>query len=105
MRRSGFLLVVGALVVSAPAAAQEAPAPPPPAPVPAGGHIKLVPEEVGAHKVAVAGVRWRVRGVVAPFIPGQRVTVRFYRGSRRLRSVDVAVQAGPAGTGRFLVGF
>jgi len=107
MRRPGFLLVVGALVVPASAFGQETPPPaPPPAPVPAGGHIKLVPEELGGgRRVAVAGVRWRVRGVVAPFIPGQRVTVRFSRGSRVLRTVDVAIRPGPGRTGAFVVGF
>jgi lipoprotein-anchoring transpeptidase ErfK/SrfK len=47
-----------------------------------------------------------VRGRVTPFVAGQRVIVRFYRGRAKLRVVEVAVQ--PSGTGRpgtFLVGF
>jgi len=42
-----------------------------------------------------------VRGTLNPFVPGQRVTVTFYRDGRRLRSRTVAVRKGPGGGGVF----
>jgi hypothetical protein len=115
--------VAAALVAAAPAAAQDTtatpaptptptlplttPAPPPPAPTPVRGTIKLTPEEVGGARADVlAGARWRVRGVVKPYVPGQKVTVRFYHGAHRLGTKTVHVSASSDGSvGVFVVGF
>ncbi|MBI5106313.1 MAG: murein L,D-transpeptidase [Solirubrobacterales bacterium] len=109
---------VAALVAAAPAAAQ-APVPPPPpgttpapapapspapapAPAPAAGALSIKLERVNGKAAAVlAGTRFRVRGTVKPYVAGQRVTVRVYRGERKVaaRRVTVApVKGGARGT-------
>jgi peptidoglycan hydrolase-like protein with peptidoglycan-binding domain len=97
----------------APAPVATAPAPPPapaPAPVPppaqAQAKLRLQAERVGAGGAVLAGAGWRVRGTVTPYVAGQQVTVRFYRGTKKLRARAVTVR--PSSTGRsgtFLVGF
>lgn len=42
-----------------------------------------------------------VRGTLNPYVPGQKVTVTFYRDGRRLLSREVAVGRGPGGGGVF----
>jgi hypothetical protein len=109
------------LVLAAPAAAQDpvpvpapvpapAPAPEPapaPAPPPAPGTLALTLEKVGGRNAAVlAGSRFRVRGTVTPFVAGQQVVVRFYRGERKLASRKVAVNPVAGGArGQFVLGF
>jgi lipoprotein-anchoring transpeptidase ErfK/SrfK len=66
-----------------------------PAPTARAGTIKLEPEHVGGVRANVlAGARWSVRGVVKPYVAGQKVTVRFYEGPRRLASKTIHVTAG-----------
>jgi peptidoglycan hydrolase-like protein with peptidoglycan-binding domain len=114
-RRSGLILTAlaaTALALPATAAAQDpAPTPAPtPAPVasppPVGGTLTLAAERVGgADRAVVAGDRWRVRGRVAPYVPGQRVVVRLLRGHQKLVVREVAVRrAGDGSSGTFLVG-
>jgi peptidoglycan hydrolase-like protein with peptidoglycan-binding domain len=80
---------------------------PPPAPTPVSGTIKITPQKVGGSKATVlAGARWRVRGVVKPYVAGQTVRVRFYHGAHRLASKTVHVSSSPGGaSGTFVVGF
>jgi peptidoglycan hydrolase-like protein with peptidoglycan-binding domain len=97
------------LALTGPALAQ-APQPPaattPVAPEPARGTLALKLERVrGDPRFVIAGKRWRVRGLVSTFVPGQRVTVRLYLGRHRIRSVTVAILPGADGTGRFVLGF
>jgi len=104
---AGTLLALALL----PAAAQAQTPPPatPPAttpPAPVSGEFTLTPERVGAGKAVLSGRRFRVRGVVEPYVPGQKATVRFYRGRAKLK-VNV-VQLLPSKTGKsgyFVVGF
>ena len=67
-----------------------------PAPVAAAGTLSIALERVvrdGRHgSVALTGARFGVRGSVAPFRPGQRVTVRLYRGSKKVARRSVAVR-------------
>jgi peptidoglycan hydrolase-like protein with peptidoglycan-binding domain len=74
------------------------PAPTPaPAPAPAALSIKLErTQRVGHDRVIVRGKKVRVRGTLAPFVAGQRVSVRLFRGSHRVRQKTVAVGAGGA---------
>ena len=59
---------------------------------------------VGHDAVVLAGDRVRVRGLVRPFVPGQVVVVRLYRGRSKLAAKAVAVQPVPGGTdGGFVV--
>ena len=73
------------------------PAPTPaPAPAPAALSIKLErTQRVGRDRVIVRGKKVLVRGTLAPFVAGQRVSVRLFRGSHRVRAKTVAV--GPGG--------
>jgi hypothetical protein len=120
--------VVLALIAAAPAAAQapssSTPAPttatPPPTtatppattvPVPppavAAGKLTVALERVNGKSSAVlAGDRFRVRGTVKPYVAGQKVTVRFYRGAKKLASRAVTVKPSKNGaSGSFLLGY
>ena len=57
---------------------------------------------LGHDQVVLRGDKLRVRGTVSPFVAGQRVTVRLYKGRSKLAAKSVLVKpAGPNGT--FLV--
>jgi peptidoglycan hydrolase-like protein with peptidoglycan-binding domain len=100
-----------AFLLSGPAASGQEPSTPapPPAPPPpqVAGQMKLTPERVGGRSATVfAGATWRVRGVVEPYVPGQRVTVRFYRGRSKIKVKQVDVLPSATGqAGYFLVSF
>jgi hypothetical protein len=96
------LLPAAALALTAAPAAAEAPQP-----APAEGRMTLAAERVGGdRRRALVGAAWRVRGRVRPYVAGQTVVVRFYRGGRKLRAVRVAVRPSRTGrTGSFLVGY
>ena len=104
----GTLLPALSLPVVASAQAPPAPTPtPPPAPAPAPASISLTLERVhrlGDDHVVLRGDRLRVRGVVAPYVPGQTVVVRLYRGRTKLAAKAVAVRPVPGGpNGGFVV--
>ena len=121
MRRVAAIIIGSLLPLSftAVAAAQTPPTPtptppppaptptptPPPAPAPAAGAMSLKLERVhrlGHDQVVLRGDKLRVRGTVSPFVAGQRVTVRLYKGRSKLAAKSVLVKpAGPNGT--FLV--
>jgi L,D-transpeptidase-like protein/putative peptidoglycan binding protein len=118
MQRSTFLVSAAlVLLAAAPAAAQDplpsttAPpsttTPPVPAPAPAAGRVTLTLERVGGRAASVlAGQRFRVRGSVVPYVAGQKVVVRVYRGERKIASRAVAVRPTSTGTsGTFVLGF
>ncbi len=101
MTRSRLLAApLALLLLPASAAAQD------PAPAPVQGLFTLTAERVGSGKAVLAGQRFRVRGVIQPFVAGQSATVRFYRGDRKLAAKNV--QLLPSSTGKssyFVVGF
>ena len=121
MRRVAAIIIGSLLPLSftAVASAQDPPVPtptppppaptptptPPPAPAPAAGAMSLKLERVhrlGKDQVVLRGDKLRVRGTVSPFVAGQRVTVRLYKGRSKLAAKSVLVKpAGPNGT--FLV--
>jgi len=118
MRRSIPLVLAAAVAFPATAAAQDpaatpAPAPtatPAPAPAPAGpatGKLDIVTEKVGGARATVlAGARWRVRGSLAPYVAGQTVTVRFYRGGKKIGAKNVKLLPSSTGkSGGFAVSF
>lgn len=103
LRRAVGLAVGGALVLAAPALAQDPttpttpqPAPATPAPTPS---MRLSTQQVTRGAV-LAGDRWVLRGAVKPYVAGQRVTVRFYRGARKVRARELLVRHSD-GSGRF----
>jgi hypothetical protein len=56
--------------------------------------------------VVVTGSSFRVRGTFSPYVPGQTVRVRFFRGGKAVGSKVVHVTANSAGTaGRWVVNF
>lgn len=92
---------VSSAQVPAPPPATPAP-PPPPAvtPAPAASPVTLAVSLAGVRRArgeafALGGQRWRVRGRLTPFVPGQRVVVRLYRGSKKVAARRVSVK--PAG--------
>jgi hypothetical protein len=77
-----------------------------PAPEPAKGKLTLALEKVnGKSSSILAGDRFRVRGTVKPYIPGQKVVVRFYRGEKKIASKQVAVLSSKGGNGYFVLGY
>ena len=101
-----FTAVASAQVPPAPTPTPPPPAPtptptPPPAPAPAAGAMALKLERVhrlGHDQVVLRGDTLRVRGTVAPFVAGQHVTVRLYKGRKKLAAKSVLVKpAGPRG--------
>jgi len=76
-----------------------------PAPTQATGTLKLTLEKVNGKAASIlAGDRFRILGAVKPYVAGQSVVVRFYRGDKKLASKKVAVQQGSAG-GTFVLGY
>ena len=61
-------------------------------------------QRVGHDDVVLRGDRVRVRGTVTPYVAGQNVTVRLYRGRARLKAKSAAVTPIPGTTnGAFVV--
>jgi hypothetical protein len=86
----------------APPAAPPQPAPPPAAP----GQIKLVVQKAfGKPPFVIAGGRMVVRGIVVPYVGGQKVKVSFYRDGRKVEVKTVSVLAIGNGAGQFHVGY
>jgi len=111
--------LVAALALCTPAGAsaqsliEPAPAPepapeavPPAEPDPVTGSLALQAERVGSSGAVLAGARWRVRGTLTPYVPGQQVTVRFSRGQTKLATKRVTLLASKTGrSGMFVVSF
>jgi hypothetical protein len=110
MRRTATALTALTVLVAPMAAQAQTPTPAPapaPAPVPAAtplkGKLKLKLDGVGGGGV-LAGTRWAVRGTLKPYVPGQRVSVRFYRRGKKIAVRQLAIN--PNGSvGRFALGF
>jgi peptidoglycan hydrolase-like protein with peptidoglycan-binding domain len=92
MRRAAATFVAClSLALPATALGQAPPAPAPSAP----GAISLKLERihrVGSDVVVLRGDSVRVRGLVKPFVPGQSVTVRLYRGGKKLSAKALTVK-------------
>lgn len=106
MRRliaSSPLLAV--LAVPAGAGAQ-APAPPPvDVAASAPGYLRVAVQRTEPGRVVLEGSRFRVRGTMVPYVAGQKVTVRLYRGTHRLRATGVTMRPSASGrSGSFMVG-
>src|SRR4029077_5233309 len=85
---------------TAPAPAPPACTPPPP------GQIKLVIQKAfGKPPFVVAGGRMVVRGIVVPYVGGQKVKVSFYRDGRKVGVKTVSVLAIGNGAGQFHLGY
>jgi L,D-transpeptidase-like protein len=109
-------LAAGALATSSAASSAAAPpaaltpppaaAPTPPAGTPVAGHMKLELQRVsGLPLFALMGKRIVLRGVVTPYVAGQRVKVSFYREGRRIDVRIVTVLPMRGGSGQFRISF
>jgi L,D-transpeptidase catalytic domain len=89
-----------------PAATAPVPAPSPPAGASAPGQIKLVVQRAfGKPPFVVAGGSLVVRGIVIPYVGGQKVKVSFYREGRKVEVRTVSVLAIGNGAGQFHIGY
>jgi peptidoglycan hydrolase-like protein with peptidoglycan-binding domain len=117
------LVLAGLAGPVAPAAGQDPAAPPPvapatppppaappaqpaePAPAPVQPRLALAAERVGPGATVLTGDRWRVRGTLTPYVPGQRVTVSFHARGRQVRARSVLLRASRTGrSGSFVLG-
>lgn len=110
MRRAALALTLLALLPAGaaaqdPAAVPGAAAAPPPA-APVAGKLALTAERVGPDRAVLAGTSWRVRGVLTPYVAGQKATVRFYRGRSKVKVQTVSLLPSVSGkSGAFVVSF
>jgi peptidoglycan hydrolase-like protein with peptidoglycan-binding domain len=84
------------------------PPPPAPAPVPApaAGRIQLVVQHAFGHPpFEIVGGRMVVRGIVVPYVAGQRVKVSFYRDGRKVGVKTVSVLPVGNGAGQFHINY
>ena len=63
----------------------------PPVTAPATGQFTITAEKVGPGRAVLAGTRFRIRGVVQPYVAGQTATVRVYRGDKKLFVKNLAL--------------
>ena len=78
----------------------------PPPPAPPGGQMRLSLVNVGGSPpFALAGQRIVLAGSVEPYVAGQTVKLSVYRQGRKVAVLYAAIKPGPAGGGRFRVGF
>jgi peptidoglycan hydrolase-like protein with peptidoglycan-binding domain len=82
------------------------PTPAPAQVAPVSGHLALsIQHAHGRPAFALAGERVVTRGVVVPFVAGQKVVVRFYRNGRKVQVKQVSVLPVGNGAGQFHVGY
>jgi len=119
MRRTTAVLIPLAVAALPASAAAQAPAVPPlaapapvPAPVPAPppaqtqAQMTLKLERIGGPRATVlTGSSIRIRGTIAQYVPGQTVVVRATNNGHKVYAREVALQAGPGGTGRILLSY
>ena len=89
-----------------PAVTTPVPAAEPPAASSAPGQIKLVAQRAfGKPPFVIAGSKLVVRGIVIPYVGGQKVKVSFYREGRKVEVKTVSVVAIGNGAGQFHIGY
>jgi lipoprotein-anchoring transpeptidase ErfK/SrfK len=84
---AGGLLALALLVMPSAAAAQTPPAPTPtptPAPAPVAGALTSSAPDLPIAGAALTGHAFTVRVVLKPYVAGEKVTVRVYRGKRKI---------------------
>jgi hypothetical protein len=107
MLRSAVLVGIACMSAIAPGLAFAAEAPPAtvtpaPVPAPAQGSMTLAIQHAHGHpSFALLGERIVVRGVVVPFVAGQKVALSIYRKGRRVLSRQMSVSDVGNGAGQF----
>ena len=85
MRAAGGLIALSLLVLPSAAAAQTPPPPTPtPPPAPVAGAITTSSPDLPVAGTALTGRAFSVRVVLKPYVAGEKVTVRVYRGKRKI---------------------
>ncbi len=106
---AGAAAVAAPPTTSAPTTSTPAPAPPPAEPAPtsaAPGRIQLVVQRAfGKPPFVIAGSRMVIRGIVVPYVGGQKVKVSIYRDGRKVEVKTVSVLAIGNGAGQFHLGY
>jgi hypothetical protein len=111
--RLALVSALAALAAAVPASAfgeapPQTPTQPPtaagPAVVPGGMRLELQKVD-GSPPFALAGAGIVVRGLVTPYVAGQRVKVSFYRSGAKVEVRTVNVLASAAGAGQFHINF
>jgi peptidoglycan hydrolase-like protein with peptidoglycan-binding domain len=93
-------------MIPAPPPSPTPPSPTPPAVAPVNGQLKFTIQHAhGSPAFALAGERMVARGVVIPYVAGQKVVVRFFRNGRKVQVKQVSVSAVGNGAGQFHVGY
>jgi hypothetical protein len=117
VKRASRILVGGLLSVLALSACALAPsavlatgaspaAPPATAPAPATGRMRLLLQHVhGRPALAVVGERFVVRGIVTPYLPGQKIALSIYRNGRRVLSRRIGLSPVGDGAAQFHFGY
>ena len=105
VRRAAAAITLGSLSLSLSLASGASAQSPPPAAAPGAMSLGLERvHRVGRDDVALRGDRVRVRGVVAPYAPGQTAVVRVSRGRRKVSERHAPIQPVPGtANGTFVV--
>ncbi len=94
MRAAGGVIALALLALPSTAAAQTPPAPTPtPAPAPVAGAITTSAPDLPVAGTALTGRAFTVRVVLKPYVAGEKVTVRVYRGKRKIAVKALAPKA------------
>jgi peptidoglycan hydrolase-like protein with peptidoglycan-binding domain len=100
MMRRTTILLAGAVMAAAPAAA-EAQSTPAAAP-----RLSITTERVnvnGGRASVLTGQAWQVRVVLKPFVAGQTAVVRFYRNGRRVKAAQLPLVPSPTGQSAYAI--
>ncbi|HEX5307946.1 MAG TPA: L,D-transpeptidase [Solirubrobacteraceae bacterium] len=100
---AGLVALAACALAPASAAAVEATTPPTaPAAAPVAGSMRLALQRVHGHAApAVVGERFVVRGVVTPYVAGQKIQLSIYRDGRRVLSRRLGLSPLGNGAGQF----
>jgi peptidoglycan hydrolase-like protein with peptidoglycan-binding domain len=92
---------------ASPSPAPSSPTPAPPSPLgPVAGRMKLLLHDVGGSPpFALVGGRIALRGLVTPYVVGQRVKVSFYLAGRKVEVRTLSVSGSGNGAGQFRISF
>src|SRR3989442_7077318 len=93
-------LAAGGLALAAPAASA---APPPTPPADATMSIRIVTRGITDHHKLwlLDGDRLVVRGTITPFVSGQNVVLKLFRGGKQVGTRKAEVKAGQGGAGSY----
>ena len=104
--RAGAAAPTAPTTTSPVSAQAAAPAPASKSPTAASGRIRLVIQHaVGSPPAAIVGAQIVVRGVVEPYVAGQRVKISFYRDGRKVEVRTVRLTPIGKGAGQFRLSF